>query len=255
MSHYKHDPSDPSSLGQGSIQALGEDPDGTLWIATSTALSRFDPAAGTFAPYLRYQPVLVFYVDRQGGTWLGMEQGLRHYAPGPLFQNQPTVYRHSTDPSSLSSDTVTAILEDREGTLWVGTSGAGLNLLDLSTGTFTRYQNNPYDPYSLSSESVSCLLEDARGRLWIGTDAGLNLYDRATDRFFRYRFDPDDPHSLPGDAVLDLYEDRSGVVWVATLAGLAKAERHGRQLYALPAARERSGRRGGGPAGRPARAE
>jgi ligand-binding sensor domain-containing protein len=39
---------------------------------------------------------------------------------------------------------VKTILEDHEGTLWVGTIN-GLNRLDQKTGAFTHYQHNPND--------------------------------------------------------------------------------------------------------------
>ncbi len=42
---------------------------------------------------------------------------------------------------------VTVILEDRSGTLWVGTHG-GLNRFDRQAGTFSRYQHDLDDPNS-----------------------------------------------------------------------------------------------------------
>ena len=55
---------------------------------------------------------------------------------------------------------VRAILEDREGVLWVGTSRGGLNLFIDTTGTFRHFRHDPNDPHSLSQGQVPSVLED-----------------------------------------------------------------------------------------------
>jgi ligand-binding sensor domain-containing protein len=52
---------------------------------------------------------------------------------------QFTHYRHDPDdPNTLSSDNVAALYQDRQGILWIGTDGGGLNSFDPTTETFTR---------------------------------------------------------------------------------------------------------------------
>ena len=69
------------------------------------------------------------------------------------------------------------ILEDDTGALWVGTSGGGLNRLDLANGRFERFRHDPNAPGSLAHDQVRALLQDADGRLWVGTGGGLDLFD------------------------------------------------------------------------------
>jgi len=115
---------------------------------------------------------------------------------------------------------VRALLEDHDGTLWIGTSN-GLNKFNPNTQTFTHYQHDPDDENSLSENRVTVLIEDAAGNLWIGTrSAGLARWDPSTNTFQRYQHDPIDKNSLCDDRVWSLYQDSSKRIWVGTLGGL-----------------------------------
>ena len=129
------------------------------------------------------------------------------------------------DPGSLSDDSVSIILRDHQGILWVGTHN-GLDRLDEKTGKFIHYRNEPGNPRSLSSNAVRAIYEDRRGVIWIGTglyweskinnDGGLNRFDRNTGTFTRYLNDPKNPHSLINNKVRAIFEDSRGTFWVGT---------------------------------------
>ena len=160
--------------------------------------------------------VQVILQDSRGFMWFGTQDGLNRY-DGYGFM----VYKHDPeDPNSLSNDLVLSACTDREGGLWVGTDGGGLNRIDLETGQVTRYRNDPDDPNSLAADDVPQLYKDQSGALWIGTvGAGLDRYVPETGQFVHYQNDPDDPHSLSGNTVGAIYQDREGVLWVGTTAG------------------------------------
>ncbi len=127
-------------------------------------------------------------------------------------------FDHLTIEDGLSQNAVLAILQDRQGYLWLGTQD-GLNRYDGYT--FTTYRHAGDLPTSLSNSSVLALAEDPAGILWVGTwGGGLNRFDPVTGVFSAYRHDPDDPTSLADDTVTDLLIGRDGAFWVATLGGL-----------------------------------
>jgi ligand-binding sensor domain-containing protein len=93
---------------------------------------------------------------------------IRNYGPGDGF----------------SQNAVNAIVQGRDGYLWLGTFG-GLVRFDgdkFTTLRATRDALQPQDPSrdgALGSDRIVALREDSRARLWIGTeDGGLNLYHR-----------------------------------------------------------------------------
>jgi ligand-binding sensor domain-containing protein/signal transduction histidine kinase len=125
----------------------------------------------------------------------------------------------------LSFSVVQAVLQDRQGFLWVGT-GRGLNKYDGYQ--FTVYRNDPADPRSLSNDSVDALYEDSAGELWVGTDVGLDRLDRTTDTFVHYQ------DGLEVTSVNAIYEDRSGVLWVGSSAGLYHLNRDTQEFTFTP---------------------
>src|SRR5512138_385324 len=103
-------------------------------------------------------------------------------------------FEQITVNDGLSQNGVLAILQDRQGYLWVGTQD-GLNRYD-GYG-FTHFKNDPTNPNSISYNSITSLYEDREGDLWIGTrGGGLNRYDAETGTFIRFLPDANDPASL-----------------------------------------------------------
>jgi diguanylate cyclase (GGDEF)-like protein len=131
-------------------------------------------------------------------------------------------YTHNpSSPRSLGHNEVRAILEDREGVLWVGTSGGGLSRLDPDRGEFVHYRHDPENPDSLSNDEVRALFEDLDGRLWIGTEeGGVSRFDRETEDFERFLHDPEDPASLSDNLVRSFFQDTQRVLWIGTDGGL-----------------------------------
>jgi PAS domain S-box-containing protein len=130
----------------------------------------------------------------------------------------------SGNANSLSHNEIRAIYEDREGALWIGTDGGGLNKIVHSKGseeeTFVHYKHDPGNPASLSDNVVLSVYEDRAGSLWIGTyTGGLNQLDRRTGKFTHYRNDAKDPESLSHNFVRTVYEDSEGWLWVGTAGG------------------------------------
>ncbi|RMF68459.1 MAG: GGDEF domain-containing protein [Calditrichaeota bacterium] len=126
-------------------------------------------------------------------------------------------FERITVKDGLSQNSVTAVLQDRQGFLWVGTLD-GLNRYDGYEFTVFRYA--PADSNSLSANTVWALHEDGDGFIWVATvSGGLNRFDPRTERFKRYLHDPDDPGSISDDRVRAVFEDRRGNLWVGTRDG------------------------------------
>lgn len=94
---------------------------------------------------------------------------------------QPDFYcKQISIESGLSQSSVTSLLRDRRGLLWIGTR-SGLNLFDRDD--LTNYFHDRDDARSIPGNYIYHLSEDCRGRIWVATDGGLAVYDRSTDGF------------------------------------------------------------------------
>jgi len=204
-------------LSQSTVQAILQDHRGFLWFGTEEGLNRYD---GYSFVIFRNDPqdpqslldnkISALHEDRRGRLWVGSWKGL-------------SLFDYRTEKFSAIPEIrqrVTAVVEDPDGTMWVGTEGDGLFVRDPSASVFRQYEHFSTDPNSLGTYIVSSLLRDRKGRLWIGTfDAGADRFDETTKRFIHYRADPRDAHSLSHNEVWGLAEDGEGKIWIATYGG------------------------------------
>ena len=110
---------------------------------------------------------------------------------------------------------VTAVEEDKNGDLWIGTNNDGLIHWKINTGEPQLFVREVSDANSLSSDAVSCLLRTRDGKLWIGTlGGGLDCYDNG--RFTHYKNMVKNSKSLTDNNIVALAEDKSGIVWIGT---------------------------------------
>ena len=170
--------------------------------------------------------VYSIYEDRAGLLWLGTNNGLNRFDPET---ETFTPYKHDpNNPRSLSSDWLRAVLGDRDGVLWIGSTigplgvgSRGLTRFDPMTNTFTRFPYDPLNPHGFVGNHVLELYEDRAGALWIATrNEGIKKLDRAAVKFTAYRYDPRDPGSLSHSVVWAVHESRDGTLWIGTEDGL-----------------------------------
>ncbi|MCB0519687.1 MAG: response regulator [Saprospiraceae bacterium] len=149
-----------------------------------------------------------------------------------LLFSQNIHFERIPNELGLSQNLISALYQDRDGFLWVGTKD-GLNRFDGYK--FEVYQNDPFDSTSISDNYIFDIYEDRQGRLWIATSAGLNLLDRRSGIFCRLLPPPAAPplalpitENYPGlssKTINVLLEDREGNIWIGTQnGGLVKME-------------------------------
>jgi len=122
--------------------------------------------------------------------------------------------RLSTETGLLSNNVMSQVVRDKNGFIWVGTSGG----LDRYDGySVKHYRNLPDDPHSLSSNIVYALAIDSKDRLWIGTyETGLSVYDSQNDRFVNLCHQGGDSLRHAVEGVCVIREDHSGNLWLGT---------------------------------------
>jgi len=224
---YQYDPDDPTSLSHPTVYEILQTRNGDLWVGTGGGLDRFDPTTRTFTHY-PMSPVISLCEDDLGILWVGTTWGLTHLDPA---NPGPSVFFRAGDrdiPQKPSGNKVYAIVQDREGEIWLGMGAgtsytgiySGLDRFDRPSGTFVHYRHDPGDPTSLSAGDAWAVFQDHQGDLWVGTEGGLNRLEISSQTFTRYQHDPDDPLSLADDLVTSILEDSAGRLWIGTANGL-----------------------------------
>ena len=91
----------------------------------------------------------------------------------------------SYDIRNLTSSRVSALGQDENGFIWIGTDN-GLNRFDeWQNITFSL---DPNDPESLKDNNVGDILSDKSGNLWIATGAGIQRHDPERQAFSDVEF-------------------------------------------------------------------
>lgn len=152
--------------------------------------------------------------DQLGFVWFATDNGLARYDGYDLVIYKPI----PNDSTSLRDAFTTAVMEDQEGFIWVGTAAGGLHKFDPIESTFQRFPISPDSPDGTSHAFINDIVQTADGTLWIGTDGGLDAYQDG--QFIHYVYDAGGQGALRSPIVSDLLIGDDGTLWVATHAGL-----------------------------------
>ena len=140
----------------------------------------FEPSVVT--TLLTQQIVTQSFQDSSGNMWFLTQEGLNRYN-GHEVEN----YRYSlTNPSSISHDAVTSIVEDKEGTIWISTRGGGLNRYNQIDNSFEHFTADTNDASSPIKNDILTLFLDDRGHIWLGYDNAFSVFTPSTEKFRHY---------------------------------------------------------------------
>jgi signal transduction histidine kinase/ligand-binding sensor domain-containing protein len=201
LCRFYHDASEcfpaDSPLGP-KIGALHEDRNGQLWASTTNGIWRLRPGApGKFAPISEQDSALGFEEDASGTLVFSGGDGLQ------MITADGKVIQYPIEPIRAR-----ALLKDREGDLWIGTSGQGI--VHVHEGRADRFTTLD----GLSSNSVVQIFQDREGNLWAGTSRGLDKFTKPAVPSITSK------QGLLVDYVNSVLTDREGVRWVGTRSGL-----------------------------------
>ena len=172
-----------------------EDPGRRYWVCSSEGLYILDIKSDRLTPtIIRYpQNWKLELLDeliveaKDGALWLPVpDSGLYMYNPSTgIFRK----YRHDpANPASLSSDFVSSVVIDGDGSLWIATWGGGLNkLVDSEQGIFEHFNYDPKEENSIVNDTLGNLFLDRSGNLWICGRNGFSRYNRETNGFLSYK--------------------------------------------------------------------
>jgi len=123
--------------------------------------------------------------------------------------------------SILSSDNITALLQNRDGYYFAGTFGAGIDIISPDFSSRYNFKNDPLNINSLTRNDIIKLFEDRNGNVWAGTHLGrgLNKIEKANKKFNQISKSLTRENWINDDVVWALYPDKDSVLWIGTYKG------------------------------------
>ena len=231
------------------VTALFEDREGNLWRGGLSGIQRLrDSAFVTYSvadglPSERNGPV---YVDRQGRTWFAPLEGglqwMKGRQHGSMTEDglaRDVVYSISgsenglwvgrqrggltflstsggslaaktyTQADGLTQNSVFAVHQSRDGTVWAGTLGSGVSA--FRNGRFSTYTTAD----GMSSNTVTSITESPYGTVWVATPNGLSAFSNGRWRVFTVK------DGLPSADLNCVLADSTGILWIGSTAGIA----------------------------------
>jgi ligand-binding sensor domain-containing protein len=224
--------SEKEGLCSDMVSNLFIDSKGNFWIGTWGGVCKFDGTA--FENFPIPYPEIETYInpdtknwitsiaeDSSGAIWFG-----RDGYGASRFDGKSFVHYTTTD--GLNSNNVQAILDDREGNIWIGTRVGEKDNPDANKksgkGGLNRYDGEKFIHFpqmnGLSENDVYALYLDASNHVWIGTTSS-GVYRYANNAFTHY----DVPKST-----MDFSQDSYGNMWLGCAGGLYRINSAGEVL-------------------------
>lgn len=197
-----------SLLPHPSVNAIVQDKDSFIWLATQNGLSRFD---GRKMTHFYNQPddpnslgsnwVWSLFSDSEGRLWIGTANGIH------LYQAESNNFFNFLDPA-VDNKSISGINEDNQGNIWFSTHYSGAIMYDTQQGTFTSYSKRAKN---IPANELNDILVDADDTVWVATESqGLLLKQVNKDKFVPFST------ALPHKIIKSLEQDDKGTIWIGS---------------------------------------
>lgn len=193
-----------NGLGSRYTTDVFQDLEGNYWIGTyGNGLAGLFDEAFTFHEYQDQSgKTLSAVLTDEEGFWmagtgklvrhnLGWQSTRKEYGPG----------------NGLPQDKITALFEDDNGYLWIGTGNSGLYRMNVEQGVISRYFSSQN-----SLENIVNAIDGTGEILWMATNNGVFSINFATGKMERFGIGPRIPHNK----INDVFVDSEGNAWIAT---------------------------------------
>lgn len=150
--------------------------------------------------------------DKKGFLWFATADGLNRYDgySFSVFRNDPS------DNKTLSGSDISTVCEDDEGNLWVGTRNAGLNKINIKTGSVIRFSRGPNNQ-DISSAIIPSIVNVGKNKICVAA-VGMGIMTINSKNNTLILAESDFQTPLIKD-VVRFFRHSTGSLWMGTRKG------------------------------------
>jgi len=213
------------ALSSDMIAAVAEAPDGFIWVVNrSGAIEILDPNQLIVTQTLQLPkeeiPPFAFYeimIDSDGDAWIFDPDRNLGVFRVDSFTHQIESISEQAGTYPLNNNMVKAIVEAKNGEIWLGTDHGGINVIDKKEKTMMYLTGENGQSDLMPHNVVYSLYKDNEDIIWVGTHKqGVSYYHNGLLRFSHIRKNFTDANSLPFNDVNSFAEDNQGNLYIGT---------------------------------------
>ena len=168
-----------------------------------------------------FDAVYALLQDQKGNIWIGTRnKGLIKLIPNGKLNYQLKYYKNDpADKFSLSCNSIFSLKEDKQGRIWIGTLGGGINYTDRD-GHFI-HPGNELSDYPTRFLRIKNICIDHQSNIWLATTSGVLLCKWSNGKL---AYTPivrncNEKNSLSCDNVYDVFESSKHEIFITTFGG------------------------------------
>ncbi len=167
-----------------------------IWFGSTRGVHFYDKRKNTFIRVLfdqsdnEFEAVHALLIDRNKRLWVGTTQGvfivdLASFAKSNKRFDYKYLRYKLDNPQSTQLEKINSILEDKNGTIWLGGNGSGLYQLTSDKNNHFVFKNYT-TRHGLPNNTIIGMAEDGKGNLWLTTNDGVSRLNIQSMTFSNY---------------------------------------------------------------------
>lgn len=200
-----------------------------IWFGSTRGVLFYDKRKDTFVRVLfdrsdnEFEAIHALLIDSKKRLWVGTAQGvfivnLVSFAKSNKRFDYKYLKYKLDDPQSTQLEKINSILEDKNGTIWLGGNGNGLYQLTSDKNNHFVFRNYTTH-HGLPNNTIIGMAEDGRGNLWLTTNDGVSRLNIQSMTFSNYT----QADGLPATQFYwngIHYSEKHDFIYMATIDGL-----------------------------------
>ncbi|ULQ56719.1 histidine kinase [Flavihumibacter rivuli] len=163
--------------------------------------------------------IMGLLVDAQGKLWAtSNSRGITSFDPSTgttrIFYNQPGQFR------SLGVFHANEIFQDKNGFIWLGTEGYGVDYFHPDNNLFQIINPNTELGFKVTTPWARMSCEDRNGNIWMTWAGGLTVFSKDRKYIETYENLPTEAKQLHNNSVRSIIADKEGNIWIGTSRGV-----------------------------------